>query len=404
MKKYFIYAVLCILIIALSIWGWKYYAKSMQAKIEYTTANLELGDITQMVTANGALNPVTVVNVGTQVSGIIEHIYVDFNQNVQAGQILARLNSDIFLTDIRDAKAQIIQINANLNLARVNLKRQQALFKEGATSRLSVDVALKDVQVQEAQLSSAQAKLQKMQTNLNNSIIKSPITGVIMQKNVDIGQTVAASFQTPTLFQIAKNLDDMEVHASIVEADIGKMRVDLPATFSVDAFENKVFQAKIKQIRINPIVNQNVVTYNVILSTKNDGTLLPGMTAQVRIIYAEKQNVFKVPLLALKFKPNNTNNYKNNDKNSHKDNWKNNDKNNGKDNTAPTQIYILENNQPKPILVEAGISDQKFIEITPLNGKVLTTNQKVIIKEVREEKLERSAITPKSNSVNMMRL
>ncbi len=398
MKKRPVYLIFLAIIIVIIIGTWQYYRKtsSTNNKTDYITANIELGSIIQAVTANGTLNPVTVANVGSQVSGIIQHIYVDFNQKVIAGQILARLNPEIFLTDVREAQAQIKQIEANLNLAKSTLKRQNALLKEGASSRLNVDIAYKDVDVQKAQLAIAQAKLQKSQTNLENSVIKAPISGVIMQKNVDVGQTVAASFQTPTLFQIAKNLDEMDVHASIVEADIGKITVGLPASFTVDAFENKTFQAQVKQIRINPSITQNVVTYNVVLSTKNDGKLLPGMTAQIKIIYAEKQNILKMPLAALKFKPKN---------NMDKDKIKMMPASESTFTQNPTQIYILEKNKSnvssviKSVKINTGIADQKFIEITPLSSEWTNErmlNQKIILKE-KNTSTSRDNSTSKQN-------
>jgi HlyD family secretion protein len=247
---------------------------------------------------------VTLVNVGTQVSGTVSRVFADFNQPVRAGEPLAEIDPSLI-------RAQLVQLEANLNeaaaqlrLARSKLARSEELTARGFVSGAQLDDERHAVEVAQARVRSIEAQIERERANLGYTVIRSPIDGVVIARSVDPGQTVAASFQTPTLFLIARDLRDMQIDTNVAEADVGGLRVGMPATFRVDALGDRVFQASVRQIRLNPKVEQNVVTYNVVLATRNDdGRLLPGMTAQVRIRVAAKQDVLRVPNTALRFRP-----------------------------------------------------------------------------------------------------
>lgn len=271
---------------------------------QYRTAPVERGEIIQTVAANGTLNPVTLVNVGTQISGTIQKLHADFNQTVQAGQVLAELDPALTRANLADLEATLANTQAAENLARTKLARSEALVAKNFISPSQVDDDRQALTAATAARRSAQAKLQREQTNLGYTVIRAPINGVVVARNVDVGQTVAASFQTPTLFQIAQDLTKMQIDTSVAEADVGAIREGQPASFTVDAYPGRRFTARVRQIRLNPTIQQNVVTYNVVLATDNpDGVLLPGMTAQARIETARKADVLRLPNAALRFRP-----------------------------------------------------------------------------------------------------
>jgi len=270
----------------------------------WVTAKVDQGPITQRVTANGTLNPVILVNVGTQISGSVLSLHTDFNQPVKKGQLLAELDPAILLSQIRQTEANLASARANLNNARLALDRNENLKAKGFVSDGALDGLRKDLQTAQAQVQQIEAQLSRDQTNLGYSKIRSPIDGIVVSRGIDVGQTVAASFQTPTLFQIARDLRRMQIDTSVAEADVGMIKPDQPVQFTVDAFREQEFSAKVRMVRLNPTTQQNVVTYNVVIDVDNkDGTLLPGMTAQVAVITDRKENVIRVPSSALRFKP-----------------------------------------------------------------------------------------------------
>ena len=270
----------------------------------YKLQTLEKGDLTQMVSANGTLNPVVLVNVGTQVSGTVNKLYVDFNDKVEAGQPLLELDSSLLAAQSRQTSANVINVNASLELARANESRMKSLFEQEYVSRQELDQAVQARKSAEAQLAQARAAADKDRVNLAYTTVRSPVSGIVVNRVVDLGQTVAASLQTPTLFQIAQDLSEMRIDTSFAEADIGRIKAGQKVRFTVDAFPSRTFEGEVQQIRLNATTLQNVVTYNVRVSLSNpEQILLPGMTAYVNIAVDHRQDALLVPNAALRFKP-----------------------------------------------------------------------------------------------------
>ena len=235
----------------------------------YRLQTVEQGDITQTVSANGTLNPVVLVSVGTQVSGTVTKLYVDFNDKVEVNQPLLELDRSLLAAQARQSAANIGNVEAALELARANETRIKALFDEEYVSRQELDQAIQARKSAQAQLNQAKAAAEKDQVNLNYTTIRSPVSGIVVDRVVDLGQTVAASLQTPTLIKIAQDLSEMRIDSSFAEADIGKIKEGQKVRFTVDAFPNRTFTGEVQQIRLNPTTTQNVVTYNVRVSLQN---------------------------------------------------------------------------------------------------------------------------------------
>jgi HlyD family secretion protein len=270
----------------------------------FKLATVERGDVVQTVSANGTLNPVVLVNVGTQVSGTVKKLYVDFNDRVKAGQPLLELDDALLAATERQSAANVINAQAALELALANETRIAALFKQEYVSRQEYDQARQSLKSAQAQLALAQAQNQRDRVNLGFTTIRSPVDGVVVDRVIDLGQTVAASFQTPVLIKIAQDLSEMRIDTAFAEADIGNIREGQGVRFTVDAFPNRNFTGEVQQIRLNPTNTQNVVTYNVRITVANpDQILLPGMTAYVNIGVQKREGVLLVPNAALRFKP-----------------------------------------------------------------------------------------------------
>ena len=270
----------------------------------YRTEAVQRGDITRTVSANGTLNPVGLVRVGTQVSGTVSKLHVDFNDRVHPGEVLVELDDALFRAQVQQSEANVANARAALELAVANEARLRRLHRGGFISRQELDQAVEAAKSARAQLALVQAQLEKDRTNLGYTVIRSPVSGVVVDRQVDVGQTVAATFQTPTLLLIAQDLTRMQIDSSFAEADIGNIRVGQPVSFKVDAFPDRVFQGTVKLIRLNPVTQQNVVTYDVVVAVDNpDQILLPGMTAYVNIAVARRQGVLLVPNAALRFRP-----------------------------------------------------------------------------------------------------
>lgn len=280
-------------------------ARAERAKAErFRTASVDRGAIIQRITANGTLNPVSVVNVGTQVSGTVLKLHTDFNKPVKANQVLLEIDPALIRGRIQQFEATLRSADATLRLAETTLQRNETLVAKGFISPSTLDQNRKEVDVAKAQVAQVKSQLEQEQTNLAYTIIRSPIDGIVIDRKVDIGQTVAASFQTPTLFQIARDLENMQIDTSVAEADVGKLQEGMPIRFTTDAYPDRDFQGKIRMVRLNPTIQQNVVTYNVIVDVTNDqGLLKPGMTAQVNIVVGSRQDVVRIPNAALRFKP-----------------------------------------------------------------------------------------------------
>jgi HlyD family secretion protein len=272
--------------------------------VEWRTAVVEKGDLNVEVTASGTANPHALVQVGTQVSGTIARILVDFNSRVEKGQLVALLDTTFLHAALEDAKASLRRAQAQENLIRENAKRTKDLFDRGLAAQADLDQTVADFESAKATTSSAQSALERAQINLAYAFIKSPINGVVVNRNVDVGQTVAASFSTPTLFTIADDLSKMQLQASIDEADIGQMKIGQIAHFSVDAYPDRQFSGTVTQIRLQPTTVQNVVTYTVVIDVENpDLSIMPGMTANITLTVQQAHDVLKVPQAALKFTP-----------------------------------------------------------------------------------------------------
>jgi len=271
--------------------------------VKYRTALTDTGDITQTVTANGTINPVALINVGSQVSGTVNELKADFNDRVKKGQVLLKLDPTIFDAQIRQAEATLASASASLRLAQATHERNENLVAKSYVSSLALDQSRREVDVAQANVKLAQAQLARAEADLNNSVIRAPIDGVIIRRTIDLGQTLAASFATPNLFQIAQDLTKMQIDTNVSEADIGALQVGQSARFVVDAYPNREFEARMRQFRLAANVVQNVVTYNVVLDVDNKDELLkPGMTAQVRLVVGARKNVLRIPTAALRFK------------------------------------------------------------------------------------------------------
>ena len=299
--------ILGVTLIAGLIGGGLWYANQRAGQapeLRYKLATLEKGEVTQTVSANGTLNPVVLVSVGTQVSGTVRKLYVDFNDKVEAGQPLLELDAALLTAQVKQTEASVANAAAALELAQANEARMKSLFAQEYVSRQEYETSRQAMKSATAQLALARAALEKDRVNLGNTTIRSPVSGVVVDRVVDLGQTVAASFQTPVLIKIAQDLSEMRIDTSFAEADIGNLREGQKARFTVDAFPNRSFNGEVQQIRLNPTNQQNVVTYNVRVSVANkDQALLPGMTAYVSIGVSKRQDVLLLPNAALRYKP-----------------------------------------------------------------------------------------------------
>ena len=269
---------------------------SKKNEITYETTVVEKGNISTTVTATGTIEPVTSVEVGTQVSGIVAKIYVDYNSEVKAGQVIAELDKTNLTSELASQRANLTSVQSALAYQKANFERQKSLYDKGLISANDFEQArLSYVQAQQ-QVTTARQNVKRAETNLGYATITSPINGVVLSKAVEEGQTVAASFSTPTLFTIAQDLTDMRVIADIDEADIGEVKEGQRVSFTVDAFPNDVFEGHVTQVRQQATTESNVVTYEVVISAPNaDLKLKPGLTANVTIFTLEKNDVLTVP-------------------------------------------------------------------------------------------------------------
>jgi HlyD family secretion protein len=293
------------LLVAAAIGGWlvlRHGRDSDEAK--YRVQKVDRGDVTMTVTATGTISAVTTVQVGSQVSGIIAHLYADFNSRVTKGELLADLDPTPFEAQVEQRRADVLQAEVQMRNAGVTFHRQERLLSDRLASQADYDNAKASFEAAEAQADQARAALRQAETSLRYTRILSPIAGVVVDRQYDIGQTVAASFQAPTLFTIAEDLSRMQVQADVDQSDIGRVKIDQPASFTVDAYPEEEFRGRISQIRLNATVNQNIITYPVILEVPNpEEKLRPKMTANVTIEVAQVKDVLRVPNAALRFRP-----------------------------------------------------------------------------------------------------
>jgi HlyD family secretion protein len=284
----------------------------------YVTMPVQRGNVTQVVSSTGTLQAVVTVLVGSQVSGTIDKLFADFNSKVKAGQVVAQLNQDKFKAAVDQARANLLAAQSNFEKAKVSvgdalrtLERNRELRKrdimaqsELDAAQTAYDAAVAQLEVNKAQIAQAQAALNQASVDLNNTVIHSPVDGIVISRSVDVGQTVAASLQAPTLFTIANDLAKMEVHTNVDEADVGNVTEGQEVTFTVDAFPARRFRGRVQQVRNAPTVVQNVVTYDAVVRIDNKELLLkPGMTANVQFLVNRKEDVLTIPNMAIRFKP-----------------------------------------------------------------------------------------------------
>lgn len=352
--------------------------------VSYRTEKIARGDIQAGISATGTLNAVTTVLVGTQVSGILQSIYVDYNSPVKKGQLLARIDPANFEAQLDQAKANLFSAQANVDKSKALLldaqrswERNKLLWAKNLISRSDLDTSETNYESAKAQLNASRAQAAQAEaarkiaeTNLMYTKIISPVDGIVVSRSVDVGQTVAASFQTPTLFNIARDLTKMQIDTNVDEADIGRIMPGQEAEFSIDAYPGHVFKGKVGQVRIAPQTIQNVVTYDVVVMVDNtDLKLKPGMTANVSILVAKKSGTIKVPNTALRFSPQSG-------------------PQSGEDKKARPResgVWVLENKTPKRIPVVTGITDGVFTEL--VSGE-LAEGADVIVDMTGKEKKE----------------
>ncbi|MBI5387564.1 MAG: efflux RND transporter periplasmic adaptor subunit [Verrucomicrobia bacterium] len=287
-----------------AFFGYRYWQKLPKAGPEYRTVTVTRGELTQAVTATGTLNPVVNVQVGSQISGIIQKIFVDYNSAVTNGQLIAQIDPATYIANVHQAEGDLANARAGLELAQVSFKRDKLLLEEKLIPASDFDKTVATLHQAEAQVKIREAALEKAKVDLMRTSINAPINGVVISRNVDVGQTVAASFNTPTLFVIANDLAKMQIDANVSEADVGGIELDQEVSFTVDAFLNRTFRGKVMQIRNAPITVQNVVTYDTVIEVNNaDLKLKPGMTANVSITTAQREDALKVSNAALRFRP-----------------------------------------------------------------------------------------------------
>ncbi|MGP1717241.1 MAG: efflux RND transporter periplasmic adaptor subunit [Methylophilus sp.] len=396
-----------LLLLGVAAAGYLYYKQTHQPRPEdlYRLDEITEGNIEQTVAANGTLNPVSLISVGTQVSGIVRKIYVDFNDVVKKDQVLMELDNAIFNAQIAQSKGSVRNNEAAVELAVANEKRMRELYGQEYVSKQELDTAVQVLKSAKAQLETARGLLARDMTNLNFSIIRSPVSGVVVNRVVDVGQTVAASFQTPTLIQIAQDLAKMQIDTSFAEADIGKIKEGQKVSFNVDAFPDRNFDGVVKQLRLNSTNTSNVVTYNAVVSVDNsDLTLLPGMTAYVNIIVDRARHALLVPNAALRYKPKLAEaDQKTADQQQAgaaagvKKDWKNRpgkegaeghpgrggrEKHHGGRELAMGKLYVLKAGKPEMVRVHIGMTDGRSTVVT---GEGLAAGDKVIVSELQAD-------------------
>ncbi|MDO8310670.1 MAG: efflux RND transporter periplasmic adaptor subunit [Sideroxyarcus sp.] len=380
-----------LIVLALAIAGGivayrQFYAAASEQ--QYRTQAVEKGEVKQIVSANGTINPVSLVNVGTQVSGTVKNLYVDFNSKVEKGQVLLELDDALLAAQQKQSQANVQSAAASVELATANEARMRNLFEQEYASRQELDTAVQAKKAAEAQLQLTRATVEKDQANLAYTVIRSPVSGVVVDRSVDVGQTVAASLQTPTLFKIAQDLSKMQIDANFAEADIGRIRVGQTVRFTVDAFAGRNFKGEVRQIRLSPTVQQNVVTYDVVVNVDNpEQILMPGMTAYVSIAVQERKDVLLVPNAALRFKPANSDTAKRGSGEAAS-------AKNGKPkrDAFSGTVYVLQGGVPVPLAVSLGITDNRNTEI--VGGDLKQGDQVVIGDALTGSKAQAGANPP----------
>jgi HlyD family secretion protein len=394
MKKYLV--ILAVILLISGIAGFFYLKRTPE--ISYKTVKIERGTIISNVAATGNLSAVTTVQVGTQVSGTIQKLYVDYNSRVKKGQAIAEIDPSLFNASVEQSQGTFLNSEANLQKAKVTLadaertyNRNRKLLADGIISQGDYDVAETAYQSAKAGLKAAEGSvtqtrgsLMQSKTNLRYSIIRSPVDGVVISRSIDVGQTVAASFQTPTLFTIAQDLTKMQIEVSVDEADISRIKLDQNASFTVDSYPEQSFKGRVVQIRNAPVITQNVVTYVTVVNVDNtDLKLKPGMTANVSIEVARKDDALKLPPAALRFKPKSKAEEPKQVKPaggpSGSGPREGGGKPGGRKGAGGQQVYLLKDNAPVAVPVKTGIANNSSIELVE---STLKEGNEVVVEQI----------------------
>lgn len=393
MKKYIIISIALVIAIASIAW----YMTSRTPSVTYKTARLEKGSVVSSISATGTVNPVTTVQVGSQVSGTIQRLLVDYNSRVKKGQVIAEIDPALFLAQVEQARGNFQNAQATVQKAKVTLadarrtlERNRELIRQGIVaqsdfdaSQTAYDAAQAGIKSAEAGITQTRGALMQVETNLKNSVIRSPVNGVVISRSIDVGQTVAASFQTPTLFSIAQDLTKMQIETSVDEADISHARLEQPVSFTVDAYPDRTFKGRVTQIRSAPITVQNVVTYIVVVQVDNkELQLKPGMTANVSIETGRRDGVIKLPAASLRFRP------KAGDDSKER---KQKGVGKGKQSKPQQKVYLLKDGKPVSVAVTTGLADSSYIEL--VEGP-LKEGDEVIVEQVDSSKKKASGSSP----------
>jgi HlyD family secretion protein len=387
--------IIIVLIVLAATATWYFGFRKTEQVIVINSEKLKRGYISQSVTATGTIQPVDTVAVGTQVSGTIKSIYADFNSVVKKGQLLAELDKTLFVASVNQFKANLLQAQSQLVYQKGNYDRQSQLYKVGAISKADYDNALYTLNSAKASVSSIEAQLQSAQKNLDLASIYSPIDGTILSRNVSEGQTVAASFSTPTLFSIAKDLTKMQVRAAVDEADIGNIKEGERVNFTVDAFLNDIFKGTIREIRLSPSTSSNVVTYATIIDApNNEKKLKPGMTASITIFTNEADSALLIPARALKYSP---------DSSLTKQYQIISDKNKQMAANGEAHVWIKSGNQIIQKKIKTGINDNTHVQVLEGlsdNDEVITGSQIINASEAKTDDSASSPFMPKRPGSN----
>ncbi len=363
MKRFYFIGILMVALVAV-VFLFQRCHYSSSAKFQ--TVTVTRGPITQAVTATGTLNPVVNVQVGSQVSGNIQKLFVDYNSQVKAGQLIAQIDPALFQATVTQAEGDLASAQAALELARINETRTQALVAKQNSAQSDLDQATATLHQAEANIKIKQGALDKAKADLDHCAITSPIDGVVISRSVDVGQTVAASLQAPIIFTIANDLSKMQIDANVAEADVGVVEVDQSVDFTVDAFPNRTFHGKVVQVRNAPITVQNVVTYDTVIGVSNaDLKLKPGMTANVSIVIANRDDVLKISNAALRYRPAESKVAESNTTASPRGPRTGSGlgKRAAGEHRVERTVYVLTSGEPKPVQIKTGISDGVFTEV-----------------------------------------
>jgi HlyD family secretion protein len=362
MKRFYFIGVLAVAAVAV-VFLFQRCNRSNSA--QFQTVTVSRGPITQVVTATGTLNPVVNVQVGSQVSGNIQKLFVDYNSEVKAGQLIAQIDPALFQATVTQAEGDLANAHAGLELARINATRTRALVAKQNSAQSELDAATAALHQAEANVKIKQGALDKAKADLDHCAITSPIDGVVISRSVDVGQTVAASLQAPVIFTIANDLGKMQIDSNVAEADVGAVEVNQMVDFTVDAFPNRTFHGKVVQVRNAPITVQNVVTYDTVIGVSNsDMKLKPGMTANVSIVIANRDDVLKISNAALRFRP--AENKATESKATAAPRGPRAGSGSGRaagEHRVERTVYVLASGDVKPVQIKTGISDGVFLEV-----------------------------------------